>query len=125
MRRYHHKLHVYDCPFQIAIFCLLKYSCIDIQAVFRELTKQLRKCGLNLKSVLNSFANQIGIFNLCSLPEPPEWTGPLTPNDKLTHAEHIYENKVKGPESIVYNEGMCIYLSSVLACCNQGIYHLI
>ncbi|XP_025105912.1 adipocyte plasma membrane-associated protein-like isoform X2 [Pomacea canaliculata] len=39
------------------------------------------------------------------LPEPPEWTGPLTPNDKLTHAEHIYENKVKGPESIVYNEG--------------------
>lgn len=36
-----------------------------------------------------------------SLPPPPQWTGALTPNDKLSQAEKVLENQVRGPESIV------------------------
>ncbi|CAG5136731.1 unnamed protein product [Candidula unifasciata] len=35
------------------------------------------------------------------LPEPPELTGPLEPNNILTFAEQIYRDEVHGPESIV------------------------
>ncbi|XP_076442475.1 adipocyte plasma membrane-associated protein-like [Babylonia areolata] len=43
-----------------------------------------------------------------SLPPPPEWTGPLAPNDKLSQAERVFENQLKGPESIV-TDGEYIY----------------
>ncbi|KAK3596049.1 hypothetical protein CHS0354_032577 [Potamilus streckersoni] len=36
-----------------------------------------------------------------SLPEPPSFEGPLTPNDHLQKAVRLYENKILGPESIV------------------------
>ncbi|XP_070180332.1 adipocyte plasma membrane-associated protein-like [Littorina saxatilis] len=43
-----------------------------------------------------------------SLPSPPPWTGPLEPNNILTQAERVFENQLKGPESIV-RDGEDIY----------------
>lgn len=39
------------------------------------------------------------------LPDPPVWDGPMTPNNILTEADRIYENKIDGPESIVVDSG--------------------
>ena len=40
-----------------------------------------------------------------SLSPPPTLEGPLAVNNILEKAEHLYENQVKGPESILYHKG--------------------
>ncbi|ELU04275.1 hypothetical protein CAPTEDRAFT_171602 [Capitella teleta] len=40
-----------------------------------------------------------------SLPNPPVWEGPLKPNDLLLQSERIFEGKIKGPESMVNQNG--------------------
>lgn len=41
----------------------------------------------------------------CSLPNPPDWTGPLEPNTVLGKASRLYEGILEGPESIVADGG--------------------
>lgn len=36
-----------------------------------------------------------------NLPGPMEWTGPLTPNSRLTEAELLFHNEIIGPESLM------------------------
>ncbi|XP_046364773.2 adipocyte plasma membrane-associated protein-like [Haliotis rufescens] len=38
-----------------------------------------------------------------SLPPRPTLTGALTPNDRLTEAEHLFEDNIEGPESLVFD----------------------
>jgi len=39
--------------------------------------------------------------NEFSLPEPPEWKGPLSPDSRLTEAELLFHNQIIGPESML------------------------
>ena len=40
-----------------------------------------------------------------SLPPPPQWTGPLEPNEVLSKATRLYENILNAPESMVADGG--------------------
>jgi len=44
-------------------------------------------------------------FVYYSMPDPPRLEGPLQPNNHLDIAEKLYEGKVLGPESIVFDHG--------------------
>ncbi|XP_059157273.1 adipocyte plasma membrane-associated protein-like [Physella acuta] len=45
---------------------------------------------------------------IIGLPEPPEFVGPLEPNNLLSNAEQVYRNQLSGPESVVV-DGEHIY----------------
>ena len=47
----------------------------------------------------------IGIVLLCS-DKLPDFSGPLKPNDRLSAAEVLFENKLEGPESIAEYDGV-------------------
>ncbi len=41
----------------------------------------------------------------CSLPPPPKFEGVLEPNERLMAAYRLLENQVRGPESIIVDQG--------------------
>jgi len=52
------------------------------------------------------------VLVLCSLPDPPRLEGPLKPNSHLHIAERLYEGKLLGPESIIFDHGEWLIITS-------------
>ena len=90
------RVRVCVCTCMHAYVHACMHLCVKYKHIYIYIYISLSLCKVVHNCIHSSF----------SLPPPPAWTGPLAPNEKLTQAERVFENQLKGPESVVRDGGI-------------------
>jgi len=92
-------------------YCMVYHNIIITLLITNFLKSTLLYATRLINLHLPNFSISV-VLVLYSLPDPPRLEGPLKPNSHLHIAERLYEGKVLGPESIVFDHGGSLVITS-------------